>query len=290
MTSAPIIDVILVAGVSGSGKSVALGALEDSEYFAVQNLPPAMLAALLKELTSAGYLKIAVSFDMRLANQFYVLPIAIRTLRRESVVARVLVLETKQETLIRRFSETRRHHPLAEKLKVTLHEAIAHEQDQLLPLVDLATRVDTSGLSSHALRTWVREWASSTTNQAASGLTLVFESFGYKYGVPSDADLVFDARMLPNPHYETGLAERTGRDIAVQNFLGPIPDVQRFIADVEAFVRKWLNAYQQDNRATLTVAIGCTGGQHRSVYSVEQLAKRFSTQGRVLTRHRQLPT
>jgi RNase adapter protein RapZ len=290
MTSAPIIDVILVAGVSGSGKSVALGALEDSEYFAVQNLPPAMLAALLKELTSAGYLKIAVSFDMRLANQFYVLPIAIRTLRRESVVARVLVLETKQETLIRRFSETRRHHPLAEKLKVTLHEAIAHEQEQLLPLVDLATRVDTSGLSSHALRTWVREWASSTTNQAASGLTLVFESFGYKYGVPSDADLVFDARMLPNPHYETGLADRTGRDIAVQNFLGPIPDVQRFIADVEAFVRKWLNAYQQDNRATLTVAIGCTGGQHRSVYSVEQLAKRFSTQGRVLTRHRQLPT
>jgi RNase adapter protein RapZ len=281
-------DVVLVTGVSGSGKSVALGALEDCNYFAVQNLPPSLLSPLLKELDSAGYPHVAVSFDMRLAGQFYVLPIALRTLARENVPARALVLEAKNDTLIRRFSETRRHHPIAEKLGLTLEEAIAHERELLQPLIDIGTRVDTSGLSSHALRTWIREWAQGPHALAGHGLTLVFESFGYKHGVPLDADLVFDARMLPNPHYETGLADRTGKDIAVENFLSPIPDVQRFIADIEAYVRKWLAGYRSDNRATLTVAIGCTGGQHRSVYVTEQLAKRFAAQLSVLTRHRQL--
>ncbi len=280
-------DVVLVAGVSGSGKSVALGALEDSGYFAVQNLPPGLLTALLEEMHGAGFPRVAVSFDMRLSGQFYVLPLAVRALQKEGIRARILVLEAKDDTLIRRFSETRRHHPLAEQMGMTLAEAIRHEQEQLLPLVDVATRVDTSGLSSHALRTWIRDWADAQTGTAAT-LGLVFESFGYKHGVPLDADLVFDARMLPNPHYETGLADRTGKDMEVGNFLAPIPDVQRFIADVEAYVRKWLNAYRQDNRATLTVAIGCTGGQHRSVYVVEQLSKRFSAQVPVLTRHRQL--
>jgi RNase adapter protein RapZ len=280
-------DVVLVAGVSGSGKSVALGALEDSGYFAVQNLPPGLLTALLVEMRGAGFPHVAVSFDMRLAGQFYVLPIAVRTLQSEGVRARILVLEAKEDTLIRRFSETRRHHPLAEQMGMTLSEAIRFEQEQLFPLVDVSTRVDTSGLSSHSLRTWIRDWSGAPTGTAPS-LGLVFESFGYKHGVPLDADLVFDARMLPNPHYETGLADRTGRDAEVESFLAPIPDVQRFIADVEAYVRKWLNSYRQDNRATLTVAIGCTGGQHRSVYVVEQLAKRFAPQVPVLTRHRQL--
>jgi RNase adapter protein RapZ len=281
-------DVVLVAGVSGSGKSVALGALEDCGYFAVQNLPPALLSPLLEELSSAGFERTAVSFDMRLAGQLYVLPIAIRALAQDGIRARVLVLEAKTDTLIKRFSETRRHHPLAEKLGMTLEEAILHEREQMQPLVDIATRVDTSGLSTHALRSWIRHWADAPRGNAPSGLTLVFESFGYKHGVPLDADLVFDARMLPNPHYETGLADRTGKDPAVENFLAPIAEVQRFVADVEAFVRKWLNAYKSDNRATLTVAIGCTGGQHRSVYTVEQLAKRFAPQVPVLTRHRQL--
>jgi RNase adapter protein RapZ len=281
-------DVVLVAGVSGSGKSVALGALEDAGYFAVQNLPPALLSPLLEELTAAGFDNTAVSFDMRLAGQLYVLPIAVRSLAAEGVRARVLILEAKDDTLIRRFSETRRHHPLAEKLGMTLEEAILHEREQLLPLVDVATRVDTSGLSSHALRTWVREWTGSAGRMARSGMSLIFESFGYKYGVPLDADLVFDARLLPNPHYETGLAERTGKDIAVQNFLGPMDDVQNFINDIEAYVRKWSAAYTRDNRATLTVAIGCTGGQHRSVFCVEELAKRFAPSMSVLTRHRQL--
>jgi UPF0042 nucleotide-binding protein len=283
------IDVILVVGVSGSGKSTALGALEDTDYFAVQNLPPALLAPLLRELNTAGYTRIAVSFDMRLAAQFYVLPIAVRTLRSENIHARVLVLETKVDTLIRRFSETRRHHPLAERMSLTLDEAIAHEREQLQPLADIGTRVDTSSMSSHALRTWVRAWADSGAGNDDAGMSLVFESFGFKHGVPLDADLVFDARVLPNPHYETGLADRTGQDLPVQNFLGPIPEVQRFIADIEAYIRKWFSAFQQDNRASLTVAIGCTGGQHRSVYAVEQLAKRFASQGlTVLTRHRQL--
>ncbi len=282
------VEVILVAGVSGSGKSVALGALEDSNFFAVHNLPPALLAPLLRELSDAGYTRIAVSFDMRLSGQFYVLPLAVRALRSERVHARVLVLEAKEDTLIRRFSETRRHHPVADKLGITLAEAIRHERDQLQPLVDVATRIDTSALSSHALRTWVRAWADSGAGDSPTKLSLIFESFGYKHGVPLDADLVFDARMLPNPHYETGLADRTGQDAAVQNFLAPIADVQRFVADVESFIRRWLEGYTQDNRATLTVAIGCTGGQHRSVYVVEQLAERFASHGLVLKRHRQL--
>jgi RNase adapter protein RapZ len=281
-------DVVLVAGVSGSGKSVALGALEDCNYFAVQNLPPSLLTPLLKELHTEGYPNVAVSFDMRLAGQFYVLPIAVRTLAREGITARVLILEAKDDTLVRRFSETRRHHPLAEKLGLTLEEAVSHERDQLQPLIDVGTRVDTSGLSSHSLRTWIREWAQGPHGSSGEGLTLIFESFGYKHGVPLDADLVFDARMLPNPHYETGLADRTGKDRMVENFLAPIPDVQRFIGDIEAYVRKWLASYRNDNRATLTVAIGCTGGQHRSVYVTEQLAKRFAPQVSVLTRHRQL--
>jgi UPF0042 nucleotide-binding protein len=283
------IDVILVVGVSGSGKSTALGGLEDTGYFAVQNLPPALLAPLLRELNVAGYTRIAVSFDMRLAGQFYVLPIAVRTLRSENVHARVLVLETADQTLIRRFSETRRHHPLAERMGLTLDEAIALEREQLQTLAEVSTRVDTSAMSSHALRTWVRAWADSGAGNEEAGMSLVFESFGFKHGVPLDADLVFDARVLPNPHYETGLADRTGQEAPVQNFLAPIPEVQRFIADIEAYVRKWFNSYRQDNRASLTVAVGCTGGQHRSVYVVEQLAQRFSVQGTVvLTRHRQL--
>jgi RNase adapter protein RapZ len=283
------VDVILVVGVSGSGKSTALGSLEDSGYFAVQNLPPALLAPLLRELNTGGYTRIAVSFDMRLSEQFYVLPIAVRTLRSENIHARVLVLETKDETLIRRFSETRRHHPLAERMSLTLDEAISLEREQLHSLANIGTRVDTSAMSSHALRTWVRAWADSGAGHDDRGMSLVFESFGFKHGVPLDADLVFDARVLPNPHYETGLAERNGMEVPVQNFLAPIPEVQRFIADIEGYLRKWFESYKQDNRASLTVAIGCTGGQHRSVFVVEQLAKRFATQGTVvLTRHRQL--
>lgn len=283
------VDVVLVTGVSGSGKSTALGALEDTGYFAVQNLPPALLAPLLRELGTSGYERIAVSFDMRLASQFSVLAITVRTLRSENVHARVLVLETKDETLIRRFAETRRHHPLAEKMGLTLEECIALEREQLQPLTEVGTRVDTSDMSAHALRTWVRAWATSGTGDPEAQLSLVLESFGFKYGVPLDADLVFDARVLPNPHYETGLAHQTGRDVAVQNFLSANSDAQRFVNDVEAFVRKWFPAYRQDNRGSLTVAIGCTGGQHRSVYVVEQLARRFADLGTVvLTRHRQL--
>ncbi len=196
---------------------------------------------------------------------------------------RFLYLDAKTETLVKRFSETRRRHPFSSDTR-TLTEAIEYERALLAEVRPLGFAFDTSELSAAALRAWIKDFISVD----ASKLTLLFESFGFKHGVPLDADLVFDVRCLPNPHYEAALQALTGEDAPVIEFLEKMPEVERMYADIYHFVGSWLPDYARDNRNYLTVAIGCTGGRHRSVYLVERLARAFSPRYQVLARHREL--
>ena len=276
-------DLLLIAGVSGSGKSVALAALEDSGYYAVSNLPPTQLAGLLAHLKAARQQRVAIVLDVKTAPGLDGVAKAIDAARQDGWTVRLLYLDAKTETLVKRFSETRRRHPFSDD-KRTLKEAIDFERERLADLRSLGYSFDTSDLSAGALRTWIKDFISVD----ATKLTLLLESFGYKHGVPLDADLVFDVRCLPNPHYEPALQPLTGRDVPVVEFLENLPEVERMYRDIYHFVASWLPDYSRDNRNYLTVAIGCTGGQHRSVYLVERLAKAFAGRYQVLTRHREL--
>ena len=277
-------QLILITGLSGSGKSVALNVLEDRGFYCVDNLPAKLLPELVGFLTTAGYERVALSIDVRSGATLAELPRHLAALRaRDGIDARVLFLEAKDESLIKRFSETRRRHPLSDG-GLTLPECIASERELLTEIAALAHRVDTSDLSPNALRNWVKDFV----GLAGSGLTLLFESFGYKNGIPLDADLVFDVRCLPNPHYDPQLRPLTGKDQAVIDFLGANADTQRMLDDIRRFVESWLPSFNRDNRSYLTVAIGCTGGRHRSVFFAEVLARHFRTQTRVLIRHREL--
>jgi UPF0042 nucleotide-binding protein len=204
-------------------------------------------------------------------------------LKSQNVDTRVLYLESNVETLVKRFSETRRKHPLS-KDTTTLAESIAFERDLLGNLGSLGHVIDTSNLSANTLRGWVKDVVSSEH----AGLTLLFTSFGFKHGIPLDADFVFDVRCLPNPHYDPNLRELTGKDAQIEAYLEVHDSVQEMLSDIRAYVEKWLPSFVMDNRGYLTVAIGCTGGQHRSVYMVEQLSQYFQSQQKVLTRHREL--
>ena len=276
-------DLLLIGGVSGSGKSVALAALEDSGYYAVSNLPLAQLGGLVAHLKSAGTDRVAVVLDVKTGRGLADLPGAIDSARAEGWTVRFLHLDAKTDTLVKRFSETRRRHPFSDDQR-TLTEAIEFERALFADLRSLGYSFDTSDLSAAALRSWVKDFVSVDPSK----LTLLFQSFGYKHGVPRDADLVFDARCLPNPHYEPALASLTGRDPPVVTYLESHPEVERMYGDIYHFVASWLPDYARDNRNYLTVAIGCTGGQHRSVYLAERLARAFSGRYQVLTRHRQL--
>ncbi len=276
-------DLLLIGGVSGSGKSVALTALEDSGHYAVSNLPPPQLAGLLAHLKSAGTDRVAVVLDVKTGGGLADLPVAIDSARAEGWTVRFLYLDATTETLVKRFSETRRRHPFSGDER-TLTEAIEFERALFADLRALGYSFDTSDQSAAALRSWVKDFVSVDP----SGLTLLFQSFGYKHGVPLDADLVFDVRCLPNPHYEPALAPLSGRDPAVVAYLEQYPEVERMYTDIYHFVASWLPDYARDNRNYLTVAIGCTGGQHRSVYLAERLAQAFAGRYQVLTRHRQL--
>ena len=226
----------------------------------------------------------AVAVDMRGGNSIAALPSQLRLLEANGITLRFIFLDARDDVLIQRFSETRRSHPLADA-DTTLAEAIARERDALESLASLGHHIDTSHLRPSALRQCVREFVA--LNDSAS-LILLFESFGFKHGIPLDADLVFDVRCLPNPYYDPVLRPLTGRDAEVIQFLAGQPEVERMRADIGNFIANWLPSYIRDNRAYLTVAIGCTGGQHRSVYLVEQLAKQFVGQAQVLVRHRTL--
>jgi len=276
-------DLLLIGGVSGSGKNVALAALSDSGYYAVNNLPLPLLAATIDYLKLSGETRVAISLDARTGPGLPGLRAAIDAARVAGWKVTFLYLDTKTETLVKRFSETRRRHPFSSEER-TLTEAIEYERGLLLEARELGITFDTSELPAAALHTWIKEFISVDRSQ----LTLLFESFGFKHGAPLDADLVFDARCLPNPHYEPALRSLNGKDSAVVEFLEAIPEVERMYADIYHFVASWLPDYARDNRNYLTVAIGCTGGQHRSVYLAERLARTFSARYQVLVRHREL--
>jgi UPF0042 nucleotide-binding protein len=287
--------IAIITGISGSGKSVALNALEDAGWFCVDNLPPTLLRALVATREAEGADTLAVAVDARSADSLAGLPSDIKLLKSDGHDVKVIFLTAKTESLINRFSETRRSHPLMHRLhrirpdqnptdRPTLFDCITKEREMLSVVEGLGHVIDTSGLSANKLRAWVKEVVDTLPTQ----LTVLFESFAFKYGVPLDADLVFDVRVLPNPYYDHDLRPLTGRDAPVANFLEAQPAVGALLADIRAFVEKWLPSFKSDNRSYLTVAIGCTGGQHRSVYIAEQLARHFSPTERVVLRHREL--
>ncbi len=279
---------VLISGLSGSGKSIALKVLEDANYYCVDNLPSQLLQQLVGQLDLQGYDKVGVVIDIRGGNSVAMLPMQLDALRANELELKFLFLDAQDATLIKRYSETRRRHPLASD-KLTLTEAIAEERERLAGLSALGHHMDTSGVKASVLREWVRQFvAADIVDDPNQGLTLLFESFGFKNGIPLDADLVFDVRCLPNPHYDPVLRPLTGRDEPVIAFLEAEPDVLRMREDVARFIGTWLPCYVRDSRNYLTVGIGCTGGQHRSVYFAEVLGCEFRSCARVLVRHREL--
>jgi len=277
------VDLILIGGLSGSGKSVALAALEDAGYDAVNNLPLPLVPETVRYLKHAGKERVAIALDISTAPGLPGLTGTIGLLRAGGDTVRFLYLDAKSQTLVKRFSETRRRHPLSDDTR-TLTEAIEYERALLADAREHGVPFDTSDLPAAALRRWIKDFISVD----ASKMTLLFESFGFKHGVPLDADLMFDVRCLPNPHYEPALSPQTGRDTEVVEFLERIPEVERMYVDIYTFVAGWLPDYARDNRTYLTVAMGCTGGRHRSVYFAERLARAFSPRYQVLVRHREL--
>jgi UPF0042 nucleotide-binding protein len=277
------VQLFLISGLSGSGKSIALKVLEDSGYYCVDNLPAELLASLVEHLQHAGYRNIAVSIDVRSANSVQRLPPLLLQIKQQGTDVHVLFLDAQTDTLVKRFSETRRLHPLSDGVR-TLPECVSYERELLAEISDIGHHIDTTELNTNALRAWIKQFV----KLDRARLTLLFQSFGFKHGIPLDADLVFDVRCLPNPHYDPVLQPLTGQDTAVIEFLENAHSVQDMYIDIRDFVERWLPNFIADNRSYLTVAIGCTGGQHRSVYLAEKLAHHFEQQQQVLVRHRQL--
>ena len=284
-------ELVIVSGLSGSGKTVALHTLEDEGYHCIDNLSPGLLKALVLQWEAEGtgyYDRVAVGIDARSnPRALRGFPTLLGEIRSRGVEPRVVFLQADAETLLKRFSETRRRHPLTRR-GLPLLEAIHLERTLLAEIADSADLlISTSQTNVHQLRAVVRERVVRT---GASTLSLLLQSFGYKHGVPSDSDFVFDARCLPNPHWQPELRPLTGRDTAVQAFLEASPAVMRMSASIAGFLETWLGHFQAEGRRYLTVSIGCTGGQHRSVYLAETLADRF--RGRaglsVSVRHREL--
>ena len=277
-------QLVLVSGLSGSGKSIALHVLEDAGFYCVDNLPGKLLPEVVDFLTDAGQERMAVSVDARSA-ALPALPEFVARLRARGIDCRVLYLEATAPALLRRFSETRRRHPLAGS-GLTLAEAIERERTLLAGVAALGHRIDTSELQPRVLQNWIRD----LMGLGAQALTLLFESFAYRDGIPLDADWVLDCRMLPNPHYDPQLRPLTGRDRLVADYLAREASVGRWLDEVRSLLGHWLPEIVRENRSYVTVAIGCTGGRHRSVYLVERLAEAFRPQWQVLIRHRSLET
>ena len=295
MIDAPAaIQMVLITGMSGSGKSVALHALEDAGYFCVDNLPPELLLPFVELEKSHHATRLAIAVDVRSATSLPLLPQQLTALRAQGVAVQPLFLDASTDTLVRRYSETRRRHPLSQAgsapaapdQRPALAEAIELERRLLAKLREQAHVIDTSIIRPAQLQAYVKSLISTPGGQ----LTLVFESFSYKRGIPADADFVFDVRMLPNPHYDPALRHQTGRDAAVAAFLQEQPEAMQMLDHIRQFLAHWLVGLARDHRSYVTVAIGCTGGQHRSVFLVEQLARAFSSEWTALTRHRELDT
>jgi UPF0042 nucleotide-binding protein len=283
-------EIVLITGMSGSGKSVALHALEDAGYYCVDNLPPELLLPFVTLEQHHQASRVAIAMDVRSATSLPQVPALLATLRQQGIVIKPLFLDASTDTLVRRYSETRRKHPLSQALSEStdlnraLVEAIELERELLAALREQAHVIDTSLIRPSQLQGYIKE----VIRLPGSQLTLVFESFAYKRGIPVDADYVFDVRMLPNPHYEPELRPLTGKDEPVAAFLRAQPEASRMLEHIEAFLDHWLDAMSLNHRSYVTVAIGCTGGQHRSVYLVEELARRFAARWNTLRRHREL--
>ena len=285
----PVRELVLITGISGSGKSVALHALEDAGYFCVDNLPPELLREYMALEHPRYTQKVAIAVDVRTARSLPALVPLIDELRGEGVAIRPLFLDASTDTLVRRFSETRRPHPLSQPEtsgsgQHALIDAIEIERLMLSELREVSTIIDTTTLRPAGLRAHVRDLVAASNDR----LTLVFESFAFKFGVPLDADYVFDVRVLPNPYYIRELRPLSGRDEPVAKFLREQPEAHELLDQIEGFMRRWLPALATDQRGYVTVAIGCTGGQHRSVCMVEQLGRRFADHGATVVRHREL--
>lgn len=286
----PVLSVVFITGISGSGKSVALRMLEDAGYTCVDNLPVRFLHEFIGIAHDEGLSRVAVAIDARSPGDIAELPDVITALRARGTELRVVFLDASTSTLALRYSETRRRHPLTDRLQrggtpPSLEACILAERELLAPLSELGHLIDTTNLTPGQLRSWVRDLIKADRLP----LVLTFQSFAFKRGIPLDTDLMFDVRCLPNPHYDPVLRPLTGCDTPVAQYLSAFPTVNAMVDDIASFVERWLPQYLQDTRSYLTVSIGCTGGQHRSVYVVERLGERFAEQGQVLIRHRNQP-
>ncbi|MGB7183848.1 MAG: RNase adapter RapZ [Burkholderiaceae bacterium] len=278
--------VVLITGISGSGKSIAVKALEDDGYYCIDNLPLQFLQEAVMVVQGQGLDRVAIAIDAR-TRDINDLPTIANGLSRFGHDVKIIFLNARTDVLIQRYSESRRRHPLSMQAEPgeqpqTLWESIEREREVMANMQDFSNLVDTSDMHPNSLRKWLRELVGSER----SALTVVFQSFAYKYGIPLDSDLVFDARCLPNPYYNPDLRPLTGRDAAVASFLESNPTVVAMTEDIARFLTTWLPNYLQENRSYLTIGIGCTGGQHRSVYLAEELSKRFARTQSVIVRHR----
>ena len=279
---------VVLSGLSGSGKSVALNALEDAGYYCIDNIPIALLQSFVDETLpqqDPAFSRVALCADARNASDIPRLPLLVQEMRKAGIACEVIFLQANEDVLLSRFSETRRKHPLTTD-KVSLTEALHQESGLLEPIVDLADLVlDTSATNVHELRDLI---GNRVARRAEGKLSILLESFGFKHGLPADADFVFDVRCLPNPYWEPELRALTGRDLAVREFLGEQPQVRNMVDDITAFLQRWIPRYKDSQRAYLTVAIGCTGGRHRSVYVAEAIAETLRPSDPVQTRHQGL--
>lgn len=286
------LELVLITGMSGSGKSVALHAVEDAGYYSVDNLPPELLLSFVELQQNRQDKRVAIAMDVRSAEALPQVPERLRKLAGMGVVIKSLFLDSTTDTLVRRYSESRRKHPLSQidpqdeskDQRRALVEAIELERELLADLREHAHVIDTSLIRPSQLQRYVKSLIVVPGGQ----LTLVFESFAFKRGIPGDADFVFDVRMLPNPHYEADLKALTGKDEPVMAFFRQHEQVHRMLLQIAQFLDQWLDALSNDNRSYVTVAIGCTGGQHRSVYLVEELTRLFADRWTTLSRHREL--
>ncbi|MDH3310416.1 MAG: RNase adapter RapZ [Gammaproteobacteria bacterium] len=279
----------IVSGLSGSGKSIALQSLEDIGFYCIDNLPAALLphfAGLLTDMRNQAIPNVAIGLDVRNRAFLADLPKSLGELRTRGIQYRIIFLEAEDSILVKRFKETRRKHPMSDH-ETPLVEAIRAEKKLLDPLsFEAVLRIDTTRTTPHELRAQVRNFA---RGDETAGLTILFQSFGYKHGTPLDADYVFDVRCLPNPYWQTELRQYTGLDEPVVRFLKKHEDVEAMFNEIRGFLEKWLPRFEREDRTYLTISIGCTGGQHRSVYLVRRLAEHFSGKGvKTQVRHREL--
>lgn len=291
-TVEPKLEIVLITGMSGSGKSVALNALEDAGYFCVDNLPPELLMAFIELERQQNASHVAIAMDVRTATSLPLLPEQLAALKKQGVSVKLVFLDATTGTLVRRYSETRRKHPLSQltedttspDLRRVLVDAIELERELLSEIRENSHLIDTSFSRPAQLQRDIK----SLVNSPAGQLTLIFKSFAFKHGAPGDADYVFDVRMLPNPHYEPELRHLTGLDAPVADYLDDQPSVLKMLDHIQTFLNHWLDALANDHRSYVTVAIGCTGGQHRSVYLVERLVAFYKDKWVTLKRHREL--